>query len=265
MRCFVEVNHSPFSRILCRCTSCRNDVVTMAAKPRRRRREERDGERKSRRKQIQNQIQRRRKKEEREGKKGRGEEDGERPRRNADVCFHARPDALISSPLSPRGYWSLCLWICIMPEHQTLRISPTHPLFDLPTQTAITTCDDATKTWQLDGSADGTSSTTSSRLFPVQKNKLSSPSHKWVKLGGHASLFSDWIVCWHFTQCELCQGCMCVSDFSILFRLVPLCCVCHPSPDVRCNWFECVSPFFYISACCIDINVWVFLRAPVCS
>lgn len=110
MRCFVEVNHSPFSRILCRCTSCRDDVVTMAAKPRRRRREERDGERKSRRKQIQNQIQRRRKKEEREGKKreGRG-----RRREAQKKCWcvfpcEARRSDLLSS-LSTRLLISLSL------------------------------------------------------------------------------------------------------------------------------------------------------------
>lgn len=162
MRCFVELNHSPFSPILCRCTSCRDDVVTMAAKPRRRRREERWREKESKKTNPEPNPAPKEERRQR-GKKGRGEEDGERPRRDADV----RTDPLISSPLSPRGYWSLCLWICIMPEHQTLRISPTHPLFDLPIQTAITTCDDATKTWQLCGGADGTSSTTSPRLFPV--------------------------------------------------------------------------------------------------
>lgn len=67
------------------------------------------------------------------------------------------------------------------------------------------------------------------------------PHHDRIELGGHVSFF-DWIVCWHFTQCELCQGCMSVlGDFSIVFGSPSS---RHPSPDVRCNQFEWSRPFF---------------------
>lgn len=241
MRCFVELNHSPFSPILCRCTSCRDDVVTMAAKPRRRRREERDGERKSRRKQIQNQIQRRRKKEDREEKKG-GERKTERgPEEmlmweptiwSPLLSLHEATDLSVfesASCRSTRRSASVPLILCLICQFKR-RLRPVMTLRRLDSSVEVQTAPPQPPHPD----------------YFLYKNQLSSPSHNWVKLGGHASLFSDWIVCWHFTQCELCQGCVCVcvGDFSILFGLVPSCRVCHPSPDVRCNWFERVCPLF---------------------
>ncbi|KAF3841055.1 hypothetical protein F7725_006917 [Dissostichus mawsoni] len=57
----------------------------------------------------------------------RGKEDGEKTdeRRNADVCFHVSSPSYLLSSL------------------RKLRINSTHPLFDLPIQTAIMTCDDS--------------------------------------------------------------------------------------------------------------------------
>lgn len=101
--------------------------------------------------------------------------------------------------------------------------------------------------------------TSSYTSLPVQNSHTTESN-----LGQGVVSFSDWIVCWHFTQCEPCQGCVCV-------------CVCVS----RCvllilsswsDWFPghvlsirmsgvidlkvCVCVlFFYISLCCANITV----------
>lgn len=100
--------------------------------------------------------------------------------------------------------------------------------------------------------------TTTDRSGEVQKPHFLTSSYCWfhpfphhnrIELGGHVS-FSDWIVCWHFTQCELCQGCMSVlGDFNILFGSPSS---RHPSPDVRCSqfeWLRVLSLFLHFSVC----------------
>lgn len=133
--------------MFCRCTSCRDDVVTMAAKPRERKQEERDGGKQSKKTNpVPNPVP---VEERRRGEKGRGEGEGERTRggwikEEMLMSVFTLPDPLISSPLS---VWLLISVVeSIVPGHQRLRINPTHPLFDLPVQMTIITRDGVTTT-----------------------------------------------------------------------------------------------------------------------
>lgn len=240
MRCFVELNHSPFSPILCRCTSCRDDVVTMAAKPRRRRREERDGERKNRRKQIQNQIQRRRKKEDREEKKG-GERKTERG-----------PEEMLM--------WEPTLWSPLLSLHEATDLSVFESAScrstSAPHQSHSSSVwfansngdydlwwryEDLTALWRCRRHLLNHLTPIISCIknnFPLHPTTESNSED--TRLFSLIGLFAGTLLNVNFAK----GVCVRVGDFSILFGLVPSCRVCHPSPDVRCNWFERVCPLF---------------------
>lgn len=210
MRCFVELNYSPPLPVLCRCTSCRDDVVTMAAKQREGRREERDGEKeveenKSR---TKSSAEGRKKRTERtrEGRGRRSEDQRTDKRRNADVCFHvAWPSNLLSSL---HVATDLSVFESILPGHHRLHIIPLILClicqFKLRLRPVMT---DSSMEVQKLGCHFQTSSPPI--ILCIKTYPLPSPSHNWIKLGGHTHVsFNDWIVCWHFTQCELCQGFM---------------------------------------------------------
>lgn len=151
-------------------------------------------------------------------------------RRNAEVW----PSNLLSSL---HVATDLSVFESIMLGHQRLHINPTHPLFDLPIQTAITTCDDATKTDSY-GSAEA--------LLPLPDlliqiitciNKLTHfPLHPTSELHWKDKRLFLWLDCLLslYSMWTLPRVYVCVGDFSILFRLIP------PLCDVSCNWFECV-------------------------
>lgn len=96
--------HSLLS-ILCRCTSCRDDVVTMAAKPREGKRKE-EKENKSRTKSNAGKRKKRTERIKREGRGRRREDQRRDERRNADVYFHvASPSNLLSSLHVATDHW----------------------------------------------------------------------------------------------------------------------------------------------------------------
>ncbi|GLD72964.1 phosphatidylinositol-binding clathrin assembly protein-like isoform X1 [Lates japonicus] len=96
-----------------RCTSCRDDDVTMAVKLKERRLEERDGEKESKKNKSRTKSSAGGRKDQDREEKGRGEEEGERTRgRIKDemlMSVSMSPDPLISSPLSMRLLISLSL------------------------------------------------------------------------------------------------------------------------------------------------------------
>lgn len=123
----------------------------------------------------------------------------------ADQGLKRSPSNLLSAPRVDTG---LCLRIWKgQGSRRPLSVLLIHYLI-CPLWWQITTCDNTSEKPESSVEVRPHSCyflTSSYTSLPVQNSHTTESN-----LGQGVVSFSDWIVCWHFTQCEPCQGCVCV-------------------------------------------------------